>query len=110
MIHGYKTLRRQLRQFVDSVGVAWSDVHYSPEVDENGQYILDDERCEISFRTPKGVYVEMAIFAPSNDRDHKPDGKNVLPLGKVAARCGGRKLSGPIDQETWCSIRTMINE
>jgi hypothetical protein len=109
MIHGYMALRRQLRQFVYAVGLTWDEVIFSPERDDEGNVIGDDARAEIAFRARNGKFVELAIFAPSTDRDHRPDGKNVLPLGKVAARVEGRVISGPIDQITWKNIRDAIN-
>lgn len=110
MLHGYVTLRRHARMFLDSIGVSWNDVNYQPARDEDGNPVRDDECLEFSFRMPDATLVELAIFAPSLDRDHKPDGKNVLPLGKVAVRCGGRKYAGPIDQQTWDHIRRVIYE
>ena len=110
MIYGYRALRRQLQQFIGSLGIPWDDVNYNPDRDEEGRVLRDDECLEVSFRMPSGRLVEMAIFAPSTDRDHKPDGKNVLPLGKVAARIDGQKVAGPIDQETWANIKKVINE
>jgi len=109
MIHGYVTLRRQLRQFVNTIGMTWDEITFSPDRDDEGRIIGDDQRSEIAFRARNGKFVELVIFAPSTDKDHRPDGKNVLPLGKVAARVEGRVISGPIDQITWESIRQAIH-
>lgn len=110
MLHGYMTLRRHVRAFLDSIGVNWNDINYQPERDEDGGVVRDDQRLEVSFRMPDGKLVELVVFAPSLDRDHKPDGKNVLPLGKVAARINGCIIQGPIDMLTWARIKRVINE
>lgn len=109
MIRGYIALRRQLRDFVDSCNVPWSDVTERYDRDEAGRILRDDDRAEIAFRH-KGRLIELAIFAPSKDKDHRPDGKNILPLGKIAARIDGGIVTGVIDSATWNSIKRAIYE
>lgn len=109
MIRGYIALRRQLRHFAEVCGVPWRDVTEHHERDDEGHILRDDDRAEMAFRC-NGRFIEVAIFAPSKDRDHRPDGVNVLPLGKLSARIDGHVIKGPLDKATWDNIRQAIHE
>lgn len=108
LIRGYIALRRQLRSFAESCNVAWRDVTERHERDEEGYIIRDDDRAEMAFYC-NGKQVEVAIFAPSKDKDHRPDGVNVLPLGKLSACIDGQIIKGPLDQATFESIKRAIH-
>ena len=108
MIRGHIALIRQLRHFVEDSGFPWRDVTLRHDKDEEGYILRDDDKAEISFHS-NGKFVEVAIFTPSTDGEHRPDGKNILPLGKLSARIDGKVTSGPIDQATWDKIRQAIH-
>jgi hypothetical protein len=108
VIRQHIALNRQLRHFVESSGLQWKDVTLRHERDDEGRIIRDDDRLEIAFRS-NGKFVEVAAFAPSIDRDHRPDGKNILPLGKLSARIDGHIINGPLDPATWKQIEQVIH-
>lgn len=109
VIRGYIALRRQLRAFAELCNISWSDVIERHERDDDGRIFRNDDRAEIAFRCNRKS-IELAIFAPSTDKDHRPDGKNVLPLGKIAARIDGEVIGGPLDQKTWDDIKREIHK
>jgi hypothetical protein len=108
VIRGHIALIRQLRHFVEDSGLSWKNVTIRHERDEEGYILRDDDKAEISFPID-GKLIEVAIFCPSTDGEHRPDGKNILPLGKLSARINGHVTSGPIDQTTWDKIRDVIH-
>jgi hypothetical protein len=108
VIRGHIALIRQLRSFVEAAGLPWNKVSIRHELDDEGYILRDDDKAEIALRT-NGKFVEIAIFTPSSDETHRPDGKNILPLGKLSARIDGKVTSGPIDQATWDKIKQAIH-
>ena len=108
MIRGHIALVRQLRNFVEGCGLSWKEVTLRHERDEEGYILRDDDRQEIAFKS-NGKFIEVAIFAPSLDETHRPDGINILPLGKLSARIDGHVIKGPLDQATWDIIRQAIH-
>lgn len=106
MIRGHVALIRQLRCFMETSGLPWTAVKFITDHDEDGRPFFDDDRAEISFRH-HGKDVGIYVVAPSSDRI---EGKENLPLGKLAGRVEDRVVKGPLDQATWDSIIKLIND
>lgn len=106
MIRGHVALIRLLRSFVETSGIPWSDVTLQLEHDEDGRIVTDDTCAQISF-SYHGHDVDVVIHAPSPD---KIDGVELMALGKLAARCEGKVIKGPIDPSTWNTILQTISK
>lgn len=104
MIRGHVALVRQLRAFMETSGLPWNKVRFISEYGDEGEPLIDDNRAEITFAV-SGVQINITIWAPATE---EIPGIGLLPLGRLAARCGGEVVKGPIDQTTWDAIVKLI--